>query len=69
MSELVRLLRDLGQNAELAQAYENDPDAVLEQYDLTDAEIEALKSGDLDKLRELSGLDDMHITKSTVKCP
>lgn len=69
MSELVRLLRDLGQDARLAESYEKDPDAVLKQYDLSDDEIKALKSGDLDKIREVSGLDEMHITKSTVRSP
>lgn len=69
MSELVRLLKDLGQDARLAEAYEKDPDAVLKQYDLSDAEVEALKSGDLDKIREVSGLDEVHVTKSTVRSP
>ena len=69
MSELVRLLKDLGQDAKLAEAYEKDPDAVLKQYDLSDAEVEALKSGDLDKIREVSGLDEVHVTKSTVRSP
>lgn len=68
MSELVRLLKDLGQDAELAEAYAKDPDVVLKQYDLSDDEIKALKSGDLDKIREVSGLDDLHMTNSTVKC-
>ena len=69
MSELVRLLRDLGQDARLAESYEKDPDAVLKQYDLSDDEIKALKSGDLDKIREVSGLDEVHVTKSTVRSP
>jgi len=67
MSELVRLLKDLGQDAKLAEAYENDPDAVLTKYDLSDHETKALKTGDLDKLREASGLENVHLTKSTVK--
>ena len=69
MSELVRLLKDLGQDAKLAEAYEKDPDAVLKKYDLSDDEIKALKSGDLDKIREVSGLDEVHVTKSTVRSP
>jgi hypothetical protein len=67
MSDLVRLLKDLGQDAKLAEAYENDPDSVLEKYDLSKEEVEALKAGDLDKLREASGLDELHTTNSTVR--
>lgn len=67
MSDLVRLLKDLGQDAKLAEAYEKDPDAVLEKYDLSKEEIEALKTGDLDKLRNTTGLDELHLTNSTVK--
>lgn len=67
MTELVRLLTDLGQDAGLAEAYENDPDSVLEKYDLSDLEIKALKAGDLDKIREASGLDELHMTNVTIK--
>ena len=47
MSELVRLLNDLGRDASLAEAYAKDPDPILASYGLRDDEIEAMKSGDL----------------------
>ncbi|MEN1728527.1 MAG: hypothetical protein AAGJ52_08800 [Pseudomonadota bacterium] len=67
MSELIRLLKDLGQDAKLAAAFEQDPDSVLKHYDLSDEAIKALKAGDIDAIRKLSGLDDVHMTNSTIK--
>jgi len=67
MSELVRLLKDLGQDAKLSETYAEDPDAVLSHYDLNDTEIKALKAGDLDKIRNASGLKELHMTNSTIK--
>jgi hypothetical protein len=67
MTELVRLLKDLGKDAKLADAYAKDPDAVLSEYDLTEAEVNALKAGDLDKIRAASGLEELHMTNTTVK--
>jgi hypothetical protein len=67
MSDLVRLLKDLGQDAKLAEAFENDPDSVLAKYDLSDAEIKALKAGDLDAIRKASAVEELHMTNSTIK--
>lgn len=67
MSELVRLLNDLGRDASLAEAYAIDPDPILANYGLSDAEIEAMKSGELDRIRKISGLDEVHMTNSTIK--
>jgi hypothetical protein len=67
MSDLVRLLKDLGQDASLAETYEQDPVSVLKKYDLSKEEVKALKSGDVDKIREISGLDELHMTNSTIK--
>lgn len=67
MDNLKKLLLDLGQDAALERAYENDPDAVIAKYGLDDAAAAALKAGDLDTLRKLSGLDELHLTNSTIK--
>jgi len=67
MSNLVRLLKDLGQDAKLAGAYEKDPDAVLSNYDLNKDEIKALKAGDLDAIRKASGLKELHMINTTIK--
>lgn len=67
MSELVRLLNDLGRDARLAEAYAEDPDSVLVKYDLSNAELKAMKSGDVDEVRKASGMDEVHLTNSTIK--
>ncbi|MCA1777800.1 MAG: hypothetical protein LC637_00020 [Xanthomonadaceae bacterium] len=67
MSELVKLLNDLGRDAPLAEAYAKDPDPVLANYGLSDAEIKAMKSCELDQIRKISGLDELHMTNSTIK--
>jgi len=67
MKELVRLLKDLGKDAKLADTYAKDPDAVLSEYDLTADEVNALKAGDLDKVRAASGLEELHMTNVTIK--
>jgi hypothetical protein len=68
MSDLVKLLNDLGQDAELAQLYSQDRDAVLSQYDLGDDALAALRAGDVDAVRKASGLDNVHMTHGTIKC-
>jgi Trk K+ transport system NAD-binding subunit len=67
MSELVRLLLDLGRDADLAEAWARDPDEVLQDYELDEEVIEALKAGDVDALKAASGLDDVRLTNTTVK--
>ena len=67
MAGLVELLKDLGSDATLEQRYVDDPEAVLQQYDLTPEEREALRNVDVDALRKLSGLDDIGPTHSVVK--
>jgi hypothetical protein len=67
MSELVRLLNDLGRDARLAEAYAENPESVMSGYDLGEAEVEAMKSGDVERVRKISGLDEVHLTNSTIK--
>jgi len=67
VENLKKLLLDLGQDAELTSEYEKNPDDVIARYKLDDEAAKALKSVDLDKLRELSGLEDLRTTHSTVQ--
>ena len=67
MSELIRILNDLGRDAQLAEAYSEDPDSVLAEYDLSDAEVKAMKSGDVERVKDISGLNEIHMTQSTIK--
>ncbi|RFF27062.1 MULTISPECIES: hypothetical protein [unclassified Wenzhouxiangella] len=66
METLKQLLKDLGSDAKLAAEYEKDPDGVMEKRDLSDEAREAMKRKDLDAVRRLSGLDEVHLTNSTV---
>lgn len=67
MSNIVTLLKQLGEDAQLAERFQTDPDAVAAEFGLNEEETAALKSGDLDTVRELSGLDKLEVTHSTVK--
>lgn len=66
MSSLVDLLKDLGRDAALADEFTKDPDAVLDRYDLTDEERQAVKEGDVDAVKRLSGMSDVRTTHSII---
>lgn len=58
MSKLLELMRELGRNAALAQAYETDPESVIQQAGLSDEERRALIEKDYDAIKRLTGLAD-----------
>lgn len=60
MSGLRQLLIDLGKNADLQQRYEADPEGVMNEYKLSPEEVQAMLAKDVEKLMELSGLDNLH---------
>jgi len=68
MSKLVKMMKDLGKDADLEREFEGDPDAVMDRYGLSDDEKGAVKSGDVDKIRSLSGARNVSTTNTTVKC-
>lgn len=55
MSNLVNFLKNMGQDADLRERYIQDPDGTMAAEGLTAEEAEAVKTGDLDKIRELAG--------------
>ncbi len=55
MSNLVNFLKNMGQDADLRERYVQDPDGTMATEGLTAEEAEAVKNGDLDKIRELAG--------------
>jgi len=67
MQALKQFLIDLGADAALAAEYERDPDAVMQARGLSDEERAALRQGDIDAVRRLSGLREVHLTNSTIK--
>lgn len=67
MKELKRLLKDLGSDAALAAEYEKDPDGVMKRRELPEEAREAMKRNDVDAVRRLSGLREVHLTNSTIR--
>lgn len=59
MSGLRQLLIDLAEDAELQQAYENEPRETMSRYQLSEEEIKAMLDKDLEALKRLSGLDHL----------
>ncbi|MCL1089094.1 hypothetical protein L2744_05620 [Shewanella profunda] len=55
MSTLSDFFTQLGQDAQLMEEYQQNPEAVMRAHGLSDEEIDAVMSGDLDKLKSLSG--------------
>ncbi len=58
MSKLLELMRELGRNAALAKEYEADPEAVMQQADLSEEERRALREKDFDGIKRLTGLTE-----------
>lgn len=59
MSKLADLLIDLGRNADLQDEYGKDPKAVMSRYGLTEEEMKAMLDKDLEKVKKLSGLENL----------
>lgn len=62
MSDIVDLLKQLGQDSNLADEFARDPDQVLSRYDLSEEERDALRAGDVDKIKAITGLQDVRMT-------
>jgi hypothetical protein len=68
MSNLLRLMRDLGADAALCDAYVADARGVISRYGLTDEERDALLNHDYEKIKQLTGLKDgQFATNSTIR--
>lgn len=67
MSKLVELLQKLGADAELAKAYEENPEAVMKEAGLSEDEMEVLKSGDLERIKRETGLKELERTNVVIK--
>jgi hypothetical protein len=66
MSKLVDLLRDLGKDADLCEAFKEDPDAVCDRYGLDDAQKTALKAGDVEAVKKAAGLSNASLTNGVI---
>ncbi len=57
MSQLASFMMKLGEDADLMAAYKKDPKGTMKEHGLTKEEIEAVMSGDTQKVKALSGND------------
>ncbi|ABK49173.1 MULTISPECIES: hypothetical protein [Shewanella] len=55
MSALSDFFTQLGQDALLMEDYKQNPEAVMRAHGLTDEEINAVMTGDMEKLKVLNG--------------
>lgn len=67
MSKLVELMQQLGADAKQAEAFEKNPDAVMKEAGLSTDEMDALKSGDIERLKKETGLENLERINSTIK--
>lgn len=68
MSNLLKLMKQLGADAALNDEYEKDPASVIGRYNLTDDERDALLNKDYAAIKRLTGLTDgQYSTNSTIK--
>ncbi len=59
MSKLAELMKNLGSDAGLAKAYEENPQKVMEEAGLSEDEMKLLQEGDLKKLENETGLSGL----------
>jgi len=68
VSNLLRLMRDLGADAALCIEYRDDAQGVISRYGLSDQERDALLNHDYDAIKRLTGLKDgQFATNSTIR--
>ncbi len=68
MSNLLRLMKQLGADAALNDEYKKDPASVIDRFDLNDEERDALLNKDYEAIKRLTGLKDgQYATNSTIK--
>lgn len=59
MSRLTDLLYELGQYGDLYEEYMKDPEGVMQRYELSREEVDAMLAKDVDKLKRISGLEKL----------
>ena len=65
MSNLLRLMRQLGADAALNLDYKQDPKAVISRFGLAVDERDALLNKDYDAIKRLTGLKDGQFATNT----
>jgi len=66
MSNLVDFLQQMGRDAGLADEFERDHEAVMSRFDLSDEEKQAVRDGDMEAIKRMSGLENVRRTDKSV---
>lgn len=66
MSNLADFLQNMGRDAGLVEEFERDPDAVMSRFDLSDEEKKAVREGDVEAIKRMSGLENVRKTNTSV---
>ena len=67
MSNIVKLLSDLGCNAELQSEYQTNAEQVMDQFGLSEEEKDAMRCGDVDKVKSLTNQESIKMFDSIIK--
>ena len=67
MENLKQLLNDLAEDAALEKRYASEREAIFKEYELSEDAAAAMRNEDVDRVRELSGLDNAQLTNHTIK--
>lgn len=67
MENLKKLLNDLAEDAALEKRYASEREAIFKEYELSEDAAAAMRNEDVDRVRELSGLDNAQLTNHTIK--
>lgn len=67
MSNIVKLLADLGTDAALEKEYSENPESVMGRYELSDEEKSAMTNNDVDKVKQLSKQDNIRMNDLIIK--
>lgn len=65
MSGLRKLLEQMGTDAALEAELQSDPEGVMERFNLSEEEKQALRERDEARLRELSGIQDYRLSNGS----
>ena len=60
MQNITKLFIDLATKPDVLVKFSNDPEGTMGEYNLSESEIAAIKSGDADQIREAMGSDSDH---------
>ena len=67
MENLKKLLADLAEDAALEKRYATEREAIFKEYQLPEEAADAMRREDVERVRELAGLENVHLINTTIK--